>query len=437
MPVVAVVAPVVVAAHKPDAYLNTRDLPRRLLIIAPPGSYRLTPYINAAKKLGLIPQIASTGQRSVIPSSDEGIHLDLHQPEQALEIILSAAKKTPFAGILGSDDLTIELAAKAAEKLGLPHNPPNATHFTHRKDLARNFLFKAGANIPWHRQIQLTENIAELDLPFPVVIKPLNLSGSRGVIRANNLNELEQAIERISPIIKDTYDQHAKENILIEKYIHGKEIALEGLLHNNKLTTLAVFDKPDPLEGPYFEETYYITPSRLPSDTLLSCQQQVLNCCQAMGLRTGPVHAELRIDENNKPWILEVAARTIGGDCSQSLKPSASYSLEELVISYAIGEPIKPEPQQHSSGVLMIPVPKAGILKRVEGILDAQKVKNITSVSIDIPVGNEVQCLPESSSYLGFIFAEANSPEAVEKSLRLAHSKLCFTIQPVWSISAV
>ena len=416
--------------------MNSQHEVRRLLIIAPPGSYRLAPYIKAAKKLGLIPQIASTSQLSVIPSSDEGIHLDLHHPEQALEIILNAAKKTPFAGILGSDDLTIELAAIAAEKFGLPHNPASSTQFTHRKDLARDFLLQSGANIPWHKKIHINDDVEALELPYPVIIKPLNLSGSRGVIRANNLPELKQAIKKISPIIRDSYNEHAKENILIEKYIQGVEVALEGLLHNNELTTLAVFDKPEPLEGPYFEETYYITPSRLPTATLLSCQQQVLKCCQAMGLCTGPIHAELRIDENNKPWILEVAARTIGGDCSQSLKPSADYSLEELVISYAIGEPIKPEPQQHSSGVLMIPVPKAGILKRIEGITEAQKVNHITSLTIDIPVGNEVQSLPESSSYLGFIFAEADSPDAVEKSLRLAHSKLNFIIHPVWSISS-
>lgn len=415
--------------------MNTRNSDRRLLIIAPPGSYRLAPYIKAAKKLGLIPQIASTSQLSVIPSSNEGIHLDLSQPDKALEIILSAAKTTPFAGILGSDDVTIELASRAAKRLGLPHNPPQATKFTQRKDLAREFLFSAGINIPWHKKIHINDQLNKLDLTFPIVIKPLNLSGSRGVIRANNLNELQQAIEKIKPIIKDTYDEYAKEHVLIEQYIQGFEIALEGLLHENELMTLAVFDKPDPLEGPYFEETYYITPSRISNKVLEDCTDQVLKCCRAFGLLTGPVHAELRIDENNKPWILEVAARTIGGDCSQSLKPSSEYSLEELVISYAINQPIKPEPQQRSSGVLMIPVPKAGILKRVEGLTEAQKVNYITSLTIDIPSGSEVQCLPESSSYLGFIFAEAETTAEVETALRAAHDKLNFIIQPTWSLN--
>jgi len=415
--------------------LNNQNAARRLLIIAPPGSYRLTPYIKAANNLGLIPQIASTSQLSIIPSSNEGIHLDLSQPDEALKTILSAAEKTPFAGILGSDDVTIELASRAANSLGLPHNPPEATKFTHRKDLARDFLLSAGINIPWHKKISINDSLDTLDLPFPVVIKPLNLSGSRGVIRANDLTELQQAIEKIKPIIKDTYDDHAKEHILIEQYIQGVEIAVEGLLHENELITLAVFDKPDPLEGPYFEETYYITPSSLPDHTLRDSTDEVLKCCQAFGLLTGPVHAELRIDKKNKPWILEVAARTIGGDCSQSLKPSTEYSLEELVISYAINEPIKPEPQQQSSGVLMIPVPSAGILKRVEGLTEARKVNHITSLTIDIPTGSEVQCLPESSSYLGFIFSEADTTEKVETALRTAHDKLNFVIQPIWSLN--
>lgn len=417
--------------------MNNKQHTRRLLIIAPPGSYRLAPYLNAAKKLNLIPFIASVSEFSLLPRGCEGIHIDLKDPEQALKDILQFAKEKPFIGILGTDDTTIELASLAASNLALPHNPASATRLTQRKDLARAFLAKAGANIPWHKKIHIHDQIESIaNIPYPVVVKPLNLSASRGVIRANNALELKQAIEKIVPIIVDTYDPESKEHVLIEQYIAGIEIALEGLLHNNEMTTLAVFDKPDPLEGPYFEETYYITPSRLPLQTLLACQQVVLHSCQALGLTTGPIHAELRIDENNKPWLLEVAARTIGGDCGKSLKPSAEVSLEELVISYAINEPIKPEPQQNSSGVLMIPVPKTGILKRVEGLIDARKTTNITSLTIDIPIGNEVNCLPESSSYLGFIFADATTPEEVESALRHAHKKLVFVINPVWKIES-
>jgi len=415
--------------------LNTSNAVRRLLIIAPPGSYRLAPYLQAANKLNLTPLIASISEFALLPRGCEGIHINLNQPDKALCKILDLAKDKPFIGILGTDDTTIELAAHAASKLNLAHNPTSATRLTQRKDLAREFLFKAGANIPWYKKINIHDDVTKYtDIPYPVVVKPLNLSASRGVIRANNVTELQQAIEKNIPIIQDTYDSEAKEYLLLEHYIQGVEIALEGLLDNNELSTLAVFDKPDPLEGPYFEETYYITPSRLPATVLHDCEQAILKCCQAFKLTTGPIHAECRIDENNKPWILEVAARTIGGDCSQSLKPSTEYSLEELVISYAIGEPIKPEPQKHSSGVLMIPVPKAGILKRVEGLTEARNIPHITSLTIDIPAGNEVHCLPESSSYLGFIFAEAESPEETELALREAHDKLTFVINPIWKI---
>lgn len=418
--------------------MTSKTHSRRLLIIAPPGSYRLAPYLKAAHNLGLTPLIASTTEHAILPRGCEGTFIDSSLPAQALQTILDLSLEKPFCGILGTDDATIELAAEAAAKLNLPHNPPQAALYSRRKDLARQHLQKAGICVPWHTKIHVQDDVSRLlNIPYPVVAKPLNLSASRGVIRADNSLELQQAIQQITPIIAHADDPETSEYILIEQYIPGIEIAFEGLLNQDELITLAVFDKPDPLTGPYFEETYYITPSRLPVSTLLACQQEVMKCCKAYGLNTGPIHAELRIDANNKPWILEVAARTIGGDCSQSLKPSGNYSLEELVLSYAINEPIKPEPQQHSSGVLMIPVPKAGILKRVEGLLEAQKVQYISSLSIDIPTGNEVQCLPESSSYLGFIFAEADTPAQVEAALRTAHSKLNFVISPVWSINSL
>lgn len=420
--------------------MNNLKVSRRLLIIAPPGSYRLVPFLKAAIRLNLTPFIASTTEHSILPRAVEGIHIDLKQPEQAIQTLLDLAhsgiaQQKPFAGILGTDDATVELASKVAAQLNLPHNPADATHLTQRKDLAREILLKNGINVPWNKKISIHDRLSQLtDLPYPVVVKPLNLSASRGVIRANNPTELQQAIEKIVPIIKYSEDHEARDHLLIEQYIDGVEIAVEAILHDNELITLAVFDKPDPLEGPYFEETYYITPSRQRPAILLACQQQIMQSCQAIGLSTGPVHAELRIDKNAKPWILEVAARTIGGDCAQSLKPSADYSLEELVISYAINQPINPEPQTKSSGVLMIPVPKAGILKRTEGLTAAQKIPYITSISIDIPPGNEVECLPESSSYLGFIFAEADTPEQTEKALRTAHNELTFIINPIWKI---
>ncbi|MDH5391737.1 MAG: ATP-grasp domain-containing protein [Gammaproteobacteria bacterium] len=414
---------------------------RRLLIIAPPGSYRLAPYLKAAATFKLTPLIASTTEHGILPRAVEGIHIDLGKPEQALKTLLDLARtgleqKSPFVGVLGTDDATVELASKVAAKLNLPHNPAAAARLTRRKDLARAALQKAAVNVPWHRTIHTQEDHSRFAaFPYPLVIKPLNLSASRGVIRVNNQDELQQAIIRIIPIIEHSEDDQARQHLLLEHYIDGVEIAFEALLHHNQLITLAVFDKPEPLEGPYFEETYYITPSRQKPETLLACQQQIMKSCQALGLTTGPIHAELRIDSNAKPWVLEVAARTIGGDCARSLKPSADYSLEELVISYAINQPIKPEPQTKSSGVLMIPVPKAGILKRTEGLSEAQKVEHITAISIDIPPGNEVECLPESSSYLGFIFAEADTAEQTEKALRAAHDKLTFVINPIWKIT--
>ena len=427
-------APQAAVARK--SALNNANNARRLLIIAPSSSYRLTPYLLAAKKLGLNPQIASTSQHSLLPGQTEGLPIDLLDPLATIKRIRQAAEHTPYIGIIGTDDATVELAAMAAAELGLVHNPVHATRMTRRKDLAREYLSIHNDAVPQHLKININDALDKVlaDFPFPVVIKPLNLSASRGVIRADDNESLKQAIEQIRPLIAHSEDADAREYVLVEQYIDGIEIAIEAMLDQDELVTLAVFDKPDPLQGPYFEETYYITPSRLSEDILQRAQQCVLDACRTYGLITGPIHAELRIDDRGKPWILEVASRTIGGDCSRSLKPSTNHSLEELVISYAIGEPIKPEQAGHSSGVLMIPAPKPGILRRVEGLINAKAVEHITAINIDIPTGNEVQCLPDASSYLGFIFAEAETPEQVEAALRAAHAELEFVIAPMWLI---
>jgi hypothetical protein len=220
----------------------------------------------------------------------------------------------------------------------------------------------------------------------------------------------------------------------VEDYIHGTEVAFEGYLHHGRLQTLAVFDKPDPLTGPFFEETIYVTPSTLDADTLALIKQRVQQACSAFGLRTGPVHAELRVNALDA-WILEVASRTIGGDCARMLDSGTSKSLEQLTVSLAIGEAAKPAELTQSRGVMMIPIRQAGILKRVEGILAAQKVPYIENIDIVISEGHELIPLPEGNQYLGFIFAKADTPEMVTAALRAAHGKLNFITAPVFKLA--
>lgn len=377
--------------------------------------------------MGLQVLIASRGEHSLTTEVNQGLNIDLDNPDSALSAILAEARLRPFAGVIGSDDSTVELAAHAASRLGLPHNPPEAARLTRRKDLARAHLMLAGCPVPIHCLIDISKPLDRqiAGLPWPCVIKPVNMAASRGVIRANNEHEFSNACERIGAIIAGSPDEFERSHVLVEDYIDGIEIAYEGYLHEGKLRTLTVFDKPDPLVGPFFEETIYVTPSQLDADTLSIVEQRVQQACTAFGLRTGPVHAELRVNAKDA-WILEVASRTIGGDCARTLDSGTNKSLEKLTVSLAIGEPMQPEPVTQCRGVMMIPIRQAGLLRRVEGILAAQKVPYIEKIDIAISEGHELIPLPEGNQYLGFIFARAETADRVTDALRTAHEKLNF-----------
>ncbi len=264
---------------------------------------------------------------------------------------------------------------------------------------------------------------------YPCVVKPLALSGSRGVIRADNAGELVAAIERVRAILSREYGSPST-RVLVEDFVPGQEVALEGMLRAGRLAVLALFDKPDPLDGPFFEETYYITPSRHPAGQQERLVQRVQQACIALGLREGPVHAELRIQAGDGV-IMEVASRTIGGDCARLLQFGTGQGLEDLVISHAIGQPLPVSPQDGGAGVLMIPIPRAGVLRRVEGIAAARAVPCVEDVMISLRDGYELVPLPEGASYLGFMFARAPSAAQAEAALREAHAKLRIVTAPV------
>ncbi len=407
-------------------------------MIAPHGSYRTSAFVAAASRLGVEVLIASEGRHSIVSHYARGLHLDLSDEEASLQQILDEGASRPFGGIVGTDDSTTGLAARAAAILGLPHNPPEAVRLGWRKDLARNCLRQAGLPVPRYRCLDLRRPLAPqiADLVYPLVVKPVALSGSRGVIRVDNEMALQQAVARIVAIIQGEARLPAEvaQTLLLEAFIPGEEVAVEGMLQAGRLQILSVFDKPDPLDGPFFEETYYTTPSRHPPAVLAEVERVVQAACTAYGLREGPVHAECRLNGEGV-WILEVAARTIGGLCGRLLRFGTGYTLEELVLAQAMGQPLPMTARRDAAGVLMIPIPQAGILKRVEGLLEAQRVEYIESVEIQIREGHELVPLPEGASYLGFMFARAPSAAEAEAALRRAHACLNIIVAPLWKIS--
>ena len=411
--------------------------PRRALVIAPHGSYRTAPFLRAAAALGLEGVVAAPGEYSVVPAYARGIHVDLGDTEGALARLAAEAEAGgPFAAVVGTDDASTELAARLAARLGLPHNPPAAVRYARYKHLARARLRAAGVRVPEFRVLDLEAPLAPQweGFPFPCVVKPVALSGSRGVIRADDAGALERAVARSAAIAAAGAapgDAAARRFLLLETYVPGFEVAVEGMLRRGRLEVLAVFDKPEPLEGPFFEESYYVTPSRLDGATRAALAREIEAACRAYGLREGPVHGECRVNAAGV-WILEVAARTIGGLCARLLRWGTGHGLEELVLLHAMGRRPRRRALAGAAGVLMIPIPRAGVLRRVEGLGRAERVPGVEEVVIHLREGYELVPLPEGDSYLGFVFARGPNARQVEAALREAHAQLEIVTAPLW-----
>lgn len=411
----------------------------RVLLLLPTRTYRATDFLEAALKLNVEVVVASEEAATTADLSPRHtLVLDFSAPTVATQIIVEFSETYPIAAIVGVDDDTTLLATAALEALGLPHNPVDSAKATRNKYLLRHTLATNGVSVPAYQRVSIHDDAAEIaaklgtdtHVSFPCIIKPLSLSASRGVIRADTPAEFVEAFQRTTKLLhalQESTDPPAQ-YLLVEDYIPGIEVALEGMLLDGELKTLALFDKPDPLEGPFFEETLYVTPSRLSMEIQAALHRATVEAADALGLIHGPIHAELRYNDTGA-HLIEIAARTIGGLCARTLRFGTGMSLEELVIRHAIGQQVEElQREQQAAGVMMIPVPKAGILGEVRGKTAAYCVDGIVEVNITIPIGGEVVPLPEGARYLGFIFARAETPEAVESALREAHRQLEFVI---------
>ena len=405
---------------------------KRVLLLLPTTGYRNQDFLAAAKTLGVEIVAAANYCHQLAPSWGFAPIMALHfdRPEQAADTVLREIDGTLDA-VLAVDDSGIELAALLAERLGLPGNRAAAVRRVRDKLAFRRLLRERELLCPAFHHLPSGDDPRRLvpDLQFPVVVKARRLSGSRGVIRADDAEALARAVNWVRAI-QSRADRDAEQlGLIIEDFIPGREFALEGSLDRGQLTTLALFDKPDPLDGPCFEETLYVTPSRLPEAVRARIHEEVARACRAAGLATGPVHAEVRVNERGI-WLLEVAARSIGGLCGRVLTHSLGMSLEEMILRQAIAAPLAAAGVGGAAGVMMIPIPRRGIFHGLEGLADAQSVGGVTGVSITAEPGQIVAPPPDGASYLGFIFVRAATPAEAENALRLAHRRLRFDIRP-------
>ncbi len=403
----------------------------RLLLLLPSTTYRTAAFVEAARRIGAELTVASEQPSTLEAANPAGLlTLDLQHPERAAEAALAFVRQHPIDAVVGVDDDSAVAAAAVAERLRLKGNPLHAAEAARDKHRQRQLLAEHGVPVPRFTRHLLDEDPQEIarSVAYPCVLKPLRLSASRGVIRADDPASFVAAHTRLKAILGS-----CDAAFLVEDFVPGYEVALEGLLVNRRLHLLALFDKPDPLDGPFFEETIYVTPSRAPAGLQKAIAQCAERAARALGLVEGPVHAELRYNDRG-PWLIELAARPIGGRCSAVLRFGDGVSLEELILRQALGMPIPSlEREAVAAGVMMIPIPGAGVLREVRGVVESKAVPLVEDVQITAHPGERLVPFPEGSRYPGFIFARGArgaTPGAVEAALRESHRRLTFVLDP-------
>ena len=431
---------------------------KRVLLLATTTGYQTRSFAEAAKRLD-VELVFATDRCDMIddPWRDGAVPIRFYDEDRSVASIVELARTRPIDGILVVGDRPTVIAARAAQALGLPGHPPEAAAIARNKEMMRTRLRDAGLPVPWFIRSSIDHEPSALSHPasapvetdgatarlaeppearrrqplsYPCVVKPVALSGSRGVIRADDPAAFAAAFERLRALLRSpevrSERNDANETILIESFIAGREYAVEAILQHGALHVLAIFDKPDPLDGPFFEETIYVTPSASSPDVQNAIVRGVTAAATAIGLHHGPIHAECRVHPSTGDvFVLEVAARPIGGLCARVLR-----GFEELLLRHALGDVPDWPAEASASGVMMIPIPRRGYLRRVDGVDAARAVLQIEDVRITAKQDQLLVPLPEGASYLGFIFARASDPSAVERALREAHARLAFFIDP-------
>jgi len=414
---------------------------KRVLLLATTTGYQIRSFGEAAQAVGAELMLATDRCDQLgDPWADRAIPVRFLDDEGLMGVAIAACvTQKPDAALAVGDQPTL-LAARVNEALGLPGNPPGAAARSRNKLQARDAFRSAGLLTPAYQAFSLRDNPALLagQTIYPAVLKPLALSGSRGVMRVNDPTEFVAAFERLcalmtAPDIRLERDA-AHDAALVESFVPGLEFAVEGVLTRENFQPFAIFDKPDPLDGPFFEETIYVTPSRQPASVQGRIIAAVSRAARALGLRHGPVHAECRVNQDGV-YVLEVAARPIGGLCAKSLRlerhghPGTVASLEEVLLRHALGEDVSGyQRESRASAVMMIPIPARGVYRDVQGVAAAQAVTGVDEVRITVKPDSLLIPLPEGRSYLGFIFAHADTPSDAERAVREAHAQLRFLI---------
>jgi len=422
--------------------MNSPIVKPRILLFTAKLGYQTRAFDAAAKKLGVeLVFVTDRCHQLDDPWHDRAMPVRFEAPEEAAHAVMQAQAEQRVDGVLALGDRPTLAAAYVARGLGIAHNHPASVEACRSKLRLREVFRGAGLPTPWFRivALQAIPEPALMGITYPCVLKPISLSASQGVVRVNNRDEFLAGASRLKRLLESAEIQATREpnldRMIMEEYLPGREVAVEGLLTGGELRVLAIFDKPDPLEGPYFEETIYVTPSRLSETEQEPIKRSFAEATRALGLTHGPVHGEFRLNDRGV-WPIEVAARPIGGLCARALRfqiedEHEPIGLEELLLRHALSLPGRDAPRETAaSGVLMIPVPTSGILEKVEGAEEARAVAGVTQLEITARWRDYIAAWPEGSSYLGFLFARGETPAEVENALREGHARLSFRLTP-------
>ena len=422
--------------------MNSPKVQPRILLFTAKLGYQTRAFDAAAKKLGVeLVFVTDRCHQLDDPWHDRAMPVRFEAPEEAAYAVMQEQSGRRVDGVLALGDRPTLAAAYVARGLGIAHNHPASVEACRSKLRLREVFRDAGLPTPWFRSVPLRAipEPALMGFVYPCVLKPVSLSASQGVVRVNNRDEFLAGANRLKRLLESAEIQATREpnldRMIVEEYLAGREVAVEGLLTDGELRVLAIFDKPDLLEGPYFEETIYVTPSRMAETQQELIKKSFADATRALGLTHGPVHGEFRLNERGV-WPIEVAGRPIGGLCARSLRFQVKnelepIGLEELLLRHALNLPgWDASRETAASGVLMIPVPTSGILEKVEGAEEARRVAGVTQLEITARWRDYIAAWPEGSSYLGFLFARGDTPAEVEKALREGHARLNFRLTP-------
>jgi biotin carboxylase len=390
------------------------------IVLLPSTTYRAADFMRAAEGLG-VDLIVASENPPPFEMGDRYLQVDCSDPNLAAEAIVRIGDDAPIDGVVAADDAGVVAAAIAGRKLGVRANDPEAAAATRDKGRQRALL-RAG-EVPQPRFDMISPGDdgvqAAAGIGYPLVIKPVDRAAGQGVMRVDEVSDLTTAMSRVRSIVGEAAP------LLVEEFMPGEEVALEGLVRDGELTTLALFDKPDAVDGPFFPETILVTPSLIDEKAQAECRRVAAAALAAIGISHGPVHIEMKVD-GGLVRVIEVAARSIGGLCSRSLNFGLlGTTLETLIIRNAIGME-KPELRREptASGVLMIPIPSAGTFTGIDGLDRVRELEHVSALDITATPGSQVQPPPEGDRYLGFVFAKGPDRDEVEATLRQARDLL-------------